>query len=107
MTLSAEAEINLKMTSKQFEGKLLAWAQRSVRMLLPPGFRTPIEVMVRRRKDFVRRAEFSSDVKRERQGEFYVFTYGMDSGEPAEGLHLISEEATVVIDNLGGPQWRN
>src|SRR5215831_2064514 len=107
VTLSAETEINLKMTSKRFEGKLLAWAQRSVRMLLPPGFRTPIEVMVTRRKDFVCRAEFSSDVKRERQGELYVFTYGMDSGEPAEGLHLSSAEATVVIDNLGGPQWRN
>ena len=71
------------------------------------GIRTPIEVMVTRRKGFVCRAEFSSDVKQERQGELYVFTYGMDSGEPAEGLHLSSAEATVVIDNLGGPQWRN
>jgi hypothetical protein len=100
VTLSAEAEINLKMTSKRFEGTLLAWAQRSVRMRVPPGFSTPIEVMVSRRRAFVCRAEFSSEVKQQRQGDLYVFSYGVHSGGPREGIHLRSEEATVVIDTL-------
>jgi len=103
VTLSAEAEINLKMTARRFEGTLLAWGQRSVRMLVPPGFATPIEAMVSRRKDFVCRAEFSSHVKRKRQGELYVFTHGVDNGgRPRGALHLRSEEATVVIDTPGG-----
>lgn len=105
VTLSAEAEINLKMTGSQFEGTLSAWAQRSVRMLVPPAFTTPIEVVVSRSEHFVCRAEFSSDVKQRRQGELYIFTHGaMNSGWPRAVLHLRSEEATVVIDTASGEQ---
>jgi hypothetical protein len=105
VTLSAEAEINLKMTARRFEGTLSAWAQRSVRMLVPRGFTTPIEVVVSRSEDFVCRAEFSSDVKQRRQGELYIFTHGaVNSGWPRAALHLCSEEATVVIDTASGKQ---
>jgi hypothetical protein len=105
LTLSAEAEINLKMTANYFEGTLSAWAQRTVRMLVPPGFTTPIQVVVRRAEDFVCRTEFSSDVKQKRQGELYIFTYGVDNGgqRPAV-LHLRSDESTVVIDTASGRQ---
>lgn len=103
VTFSAEAEINLKMTARRFEGTLVAWAQRSVRVLVPPGFVTPIQVVVSHRKDFVCRADFSSDVKQQRQGELYVFTRGVAKGGwPREILHMRSEEATVVIDTQGG-----
>jgi hypothetical protein len=101
VTLSAEAEINLKMTAGLFEGSLLAWAQRSVRMLVPPGFATPIEVIVGGRTNFVCRADFSPNVKQKRQGDLYVFTHALENGNGLRpGLHLRSEEATVVIDTV-------
>ena len=103
VTLSAEAEINLKMTTKSFDGTLSAWAQRPVRMLVPPGFTTPIEVVVRHAEDFVNRTEFSSDVKQKRLGELYVFTLGVDDGGQNQAvLHLRSDESTVVIDTASG-----
>jgi hypothetical protein len=101
VTLSAEAEINLKMTALRFTGTLLAWAQRSVRMLVPPGFMMPFEVIVSRREHFVCRAGFFSQVKGKRQGELYVFTHGMADVDRS-ALHLRSESATVVIDTEGG-----
>jgi hypothetical protein len=99
ITLSAEAEINLKITAREFHGTLLAWGQRSVRMLIPPEFDTPIEVIVGNRDDFVCRAEFRSDLKQNRLGELYVFSYGVSADDRLEaGLHLRSEASTVVID---------
>lgn len=102
-TLSAEHEINLKMTAARFKGTLLAWASGSVRMLVPPGFATPFEVTVSRSKDFVCRAKCFSDVKKRRHGELHVFTYGVDKGDqPA--LHLRSDKAAVVIDSVSEMQ---
>jgi hypothetical protein len=99
VTLNAEAEINLKVTARRFEGTLLAWAQRCVRVLVPLGFETPIEAVVSRRADFVCRTEFVSNVKQKRQGELYIFTCGVSNGaRSGPMLHLRSEEATVVID---------
>jgi hypothetical protein len=99
VTLSAEAEINLKMTTAQFEGTLSAWAQQSVRILVPPGFITPFQAMVNRPQDFVCRAEFCSKVKQEKKGGLHIFTYGGDSATaPEPVLQLRSEQATVVID---------
>jgi hypothetical protein len=63
VSLSAEAEINLKMTASKFEGTLTAWAQRQVRMLVPLGFVTPFQAIVRRPKDFVCRADLCAKVK--------------------------------------------
>ena len=103
VTLSAESEINLKVTAREFNGTLLAWAQTCVRMLAPPEFASSLEVMVTRRDDFVCRTDFASSVECKRQGPLYVFTYGVNPDEnPRAGLHLRSEQSTVVIDHLGG-----
>jgi hypothetical protein len=97
--LSAEAEINLKLFHARFDGTLLAWAQRSVRMLVPPRFSTPFRAVVNRREDFVCRTEFSSRVSHEKKGDLHYFTYGSDDSVlPDAVMHLRSEEATVVID---------
>ena len=98
--LSAEAEINLRMTSPQFEGTLIAWAQRALRMLVPPGFMTPFQALVNRPQDFVCRASFCGNVKQERKNGLYVFTYAGDGGAAPELEHLRSELATVVIDTI-------
>jgi hypothetical protein len=98
INLSAEAEINLKMTAPRFEGTLLAWAQRPLRMLVPPGFMTPLQAMVNRPQDFVCRADFCAKVKQEKKNGLYVFTYNGDGGADPELVHLRSEQATVVID---------
>ena len=100
ITLSAEAEINLKITAPEFEGTMLAWAQRSVRLLVPEGFNTPFKVIVGRRDDFVCRADFRSKVKQNRQGELYVYTYDLNADGSRGHLHLRSEASTVVIDHV-------
>jgi hypothetical protein len=101
VTLSAEAEINMKLSTARFEGTLLAWAQRSVRTLVPPGFLTPLRAIVNRRQNFVCRAEFRSRVRQERKGDLYYFTYAGDSSvAPEAAMHLRSEQATVVIDTM-------
>jgi hypothetical protein len=96
--LSAEAEINLKLTTVKFQGTLTTWAQRSVRVLVPPAFQTPFQAIVNRPQDFVCRTEFSTAVKREKKGGLYVFTYAGDGSIPPDRVHLRSENATVVID---------
>jgi hypothetical protein len=98
VNLSAEAEINLKMTASRFEGTLLAWAQRPLRMLVPRGFVTPFQALVNRPQDFVCRADFCSKVQKEKKNGLYVFTYRGDGGAAPELVHLRSEQATVVID---------
>lgn len=103
VTLSAEMEIDLKITAREFDGTLLAWAQRSVRILVPPGFSTPFEVTVGTRDHFVCRTDLVSKVRHRRQGDLHVFTYGTNAGErPGGGVHLRSEQSTVVIDHFGG-----
>jgi len=100
VALSAEAEINLKLTASRFEGTILAWAQRPVRVLVPEGFITPFQAMVNRPQDFICRADFCSKVKQERKNGLYVLTYTGDGGAAPENVHLRSEQATVVIDNV-------
>jgi hypothetical protein len=107
VNLSAEAEINLKMTAPRFEGTLLAWAQRPLRVLVPPGFTTPFQALVNRPQDFVCRADFCSQVKKEKKNGLYVFTYTGDGGAAPELVHLRSEQATVVIDTAEGKQARD
>ena len=96
--LSAEAEINLKLTAAIFQGTLTAWAQCPVRVLVPRGFQTPFQAVVNRPQDFACRTEFSANVKPEKNGSLYMFTYPGDGSAPSEGVHLRSEHATVVID---------
>ena len=98
LNLSAEAEINLKMTALRFDGALVAWAQRPVRVLVPPGFMTPFQALVNRPQDFVCRADFCSKVTKEKKGGLYVFTYQGDGKTAPERFHLRSEHSTVVVD---------
>ncbi len=60
VTISAEMDANLKMTSREFQGHLLALAQHSIKVLVPPDFATPIEVTVKRPGHFVCRTDFRS-----------------------------------------------
>jgi len=98
VVLSAEAEINLKITAPKFKGTLMAWAQLPVRVLVPAAFRTPFQAIVSRPEDFVCRTEFAANVKLERNGALYVFTYPGDGSTPPEDMHLRSEHGAVVID---------
>lgn len=99
VTLTSESEINLKVSTRRFDGTLLAWAQRSVRLLIPPAFRTPLEVSVSARDRFVCRADVCPKMVYHRQGELHVFTYNWDLGDSTKSwLRLRSEQSTVVID---------
>jgi hypothetical protein len=75
-TLSASAEVNMKLTSTTFQGSIAAHADRVVRVLLPPGSGTPIEAIVPRLKDFVCRADICARVKAEKKDGLYYFTFG-------------------------------
>lgn len=96
--LSAEADINLKFTTARFQGTLTAWAQRSVRALVPQTFQTPFQVLVNRPQDFVCRTDFRAHVKSEKKGGLCVFTYAGDGSTPPERVHLRSEHAKVIVD---------
>jgi hypothetical protein len=104
ITLTAESEINLKVSTGRFDGTLLAWAQRSVRLLIPPDFLTPLEITVSTRDRFVCRADICPKMSYKLQGELHVFTYGMNLGDSISAcLHLRSEHSTVVIDRGSAP----
>ena len=96
--LSAEAEINVKLTSPKFRGTLTAWAQLPVRALVPRGFQTPFQVLVNRPQDFVCRTEFATNMKLERKGGLYVYTFPGDGSTAPDDVHLRSEHAEVVVD---------
>lgn len=99
VSLTAELEINLKMRGSSFDGRLAAWAQRSVRLLIPRDFWTPVQVTVSSRDRFVCRAGICSKMEHTRQGELHLFAGGMDNADPDRFcLRLRSESSTVVID---------
>lgn len=98
VTLSAEAEINLKIKAQRFDGSLLAWAQRSVKVLVPPGFNTSFEAMVNKPEDFICRSDFCAKVKKEKKDNLYVFSFAGDGDAKRPTLQLRSEQATIVID---------
>jgi len=99
VTLTAELEINLKMKDSSFDGRLAAWAQRSVRLLIPRDFWTPVQVTVSSRDRFVCRAGICSQMEYSRQGDLHLFASGMNNADPDRFcLRLRSESSTVVID---------
>jgi hypothetical protein len=104
VTLSGEAEINLKVTAPNFDGTVLAWAQRSVRVLVPGGFSTPLKAIVGNRDDLVCRADFRTRVKQDRQGELYVYACDGSAYGTRNHLHLRSDASTVVIDQVVEPR---
>jgi len=99
--LSAEVEINVKITASEFRGTLAAWAHRSTKVLVPTGFSTSFDAVVAHRNDFVCRTGFRSRVQQNLEGELYVFSYGTCVGdESRRRLHLRSEASTVVLDQF-------
>lgn len=98
--LTSYSEIDLKLTGPRFLGNLSANAQREVRVLVPHGFESPVEVRVDRKKDFVCRADFCSGMKQERVGGAYIFRKYASSGEAtSDHVWFRSDHSTVVIDN--------
>lgn len=99
VTLTAEMEINLKVSGARFDGALLAWAQHSVRLLIPQSFKTPLEISVSAHDRFVCRADIRRAMAYARQGELHMFAYGGDvSDSPKPCIRLRSEHSTVLID---------
>ena len=94
--LDSASEINLNFTGQKFNGSLDAKAAHPVRVLLPPGFASAFEAIVRHKTDFVCRADLCDHVSSNRRDGRFVFTFG--SGDPA--LHFISQGGLVVIDSV-------
>lgn len=98
--LSAEWDINLKFTSDSFRGSLMAWAQRSVRVLIPESFRSAFRVVVNRPQDCVCRTKFRQQLRHENENGLCVFTFEGDGTSAAEAIHLRSEHAQVILDGF-------
>lgn len=97
VTLNASWDIDIKLTATTFRGNLSANAQRRVQALFPPGFQTPIEIVVNRPKDFVCRADFCSKIKEDRVNFLYRFTYGNVEGA-SDHIGMRSENSQVTLD---------
>jgi hypothetical protein len=98
--LSAEWDINLKFISDSFKGQLTAWAQHSVRVLIPETFRSAFQVLVNRPQDFVCRAKFREGLRQEQRGGLVAFSFAGDGTTSPESIHLRSEHAQIIIDGL-------
>jgi hypothetical protein len=97
VSLDSPGEINIKLTAQQFRGNLSANAEREVRMYSPPGFQTPVEVLVNHPKDFVCRADFCSKMKKDRVNYLFRFSYG-DVANASERIDVRSRNAQVTFD---------
>lgn len=97
VTLNASWDIEIKLTGTEFRGNLRAYAQRQVRAVFPPGFQTPMVVIVNRPKDFVCRADFCSKIKKGREHSLYRFTYG-NIANASDRIDVRSESAQVTLD---------
>ncbi|MGD0095892.1 MAG: hypothetical protein ABSB60_05320 [Terracidiphilus sp.] len=98
--LNSYSEIDLKLTGPRFVGGLSAYAQSEVRVLVPRGFESQIEVMVENKRDLVCRADICSRMKWDNHSGAPVFRKYADSSEAApDHVFLRSDHSTVVIDN--------
>ncbi len=97
VVLSAEADINLKLTAERFDGSLVAWSQGPVRVRVPERLTTAVRAVVGRRDQFVCRARLSSPLN----GRSTSGTFTYDNVEPTLSdapINLRSEHSTIVID---------
>lgn len=97
VSLNASWDIDIKLTAITFRGHLGANAQRQVHAFFPPGFETPVDVLVNRPKDFVCHADFCPKIKKSRVNSLYRFTYGNADSAP-EHIGLRSESSQVTLD---------
>ena len=91
--------INLKLTETVFRGALHAAAEGPVKVLLPRKFQTPFQAMVKRKRDFVCRADLCSAVRQQETNGWYTFSYRGGGRQSTGPVTLRSDRATVVIDN--------
>jgi len=94
--LHSEA-VDIKLTATKFRGNLIGNAQRQVLVFFPPGFQTPVYVLVKEPKDFVCRADFCSKIKKDRENSLYRFTYG-DVPNASDRITLRSMSEQVTLD---------
>jgi hypothetical protein len=99
VSLNAPWDIDIKITAQEFHGTLGANAQRQVHVIFPPGFQTPVEILVNRPKDFVCHADFCSKFKEDRLNSLFRFTYG-DVANISDHIGLRSENAQVTLDTM-------
>ena len=98
--LNSFSETDIKLTGPRFLGSLSAYGQREVRVLVPPGFESPIEVMVDSKKDLICRADFCSRMRLENHAGALVYKKLSDSSDAAlDRVWFRSDHSTVVIDN--------
>ena len=97
VSLNASRDINIKLTGTTFRGILGANAQGQVHALFPPGFQTPIDILVNRPKDFVCRADFCSRIRENRENSLYRFTYG-NVANVSDHIGLRSKSSRVALD---------
>ena len=98
--LNAVDDVNIKLTAPQFEGRLSASAQRTVRIFVPRGFKGPIKATVNQPKNFVCRADLCGKMQKKKNGGWYSFAYAGDGAAASNQISLSSEFGGVVIDNM-------
>lgn len=97
VTLNSESEINLKLDSRAFDGVLAAEARGPLRVLVPPGFSTPLEVVVGEARAFVCRLDLAGCFESRRQGSLHIFRYGVrHAGTALAFVHLRSDNMVVI-----------
>ena len=97
--LNTSQEIDFMITATRFQGSLGANAQHQVNAYFPPGFQTPVDVLVDRPKDFICRADFCSKMKKGRQEFLYRFTYGNAEGG-SDRIGIRSMDSQVVLATI-------
>jgi hypothetical protein len=106
VTATAQMEVDIKIIAQRFEGKLSVDAIREARILVPKGFRTPMELIVNRPKDLICRADFCKDLHSKKNGALYVsFKYAGDQDAATDHIVVRSETSTVVVDNGDEQLW--
>ncbi len=102
VVLSADGEINVKVTGDRFAGSLLAWAQGPVRVRVPADFGGPFEALVSIEDQFVCRAALRARIRAAAERGLWKVVCGAANGAaPGDITHLRSERVTVVIDQIG------
>jgi hypothetical protein len=102
---TASMETDIKITGQRFEGKLSADADREARVLVPKGFQTSMELIVRRPKDFICRADVCGRMHQRRDNSWYIFSYAGAGGASTGHISVRSGNSTVVVDNADQTNW--
>jgi hypothetical protein len=98
VTLTASMEADIKIIAQRFAGKISAEASHEARVLVPKGFQTPMELIVRRPKDLICRADICKNMQQKSDGWWHIYTLPGD-GSATDHIRVQSQNSTVVIDN--------